>query len=1019
MFLKAGSRINDKYITKGALAATLITVFFSTLCITIITASDNDTRVIEILPSILGALVFLGSVYLINVIKSQVTRIINDFNLNRRISLKRVSVGSALAALDRELHRKQKNSVNAAANTYDRIKLWYSYSKLSLTCMLKNAGVSLIIWDFLKLFLWLITLTYWRRDAISDRWDYSLVPKVLYPLHFFSISASTAEICLFILEAKDSKDIFNSPIFWINSLILPPPVLISRWLFFPDLSCIQVYWTHGFIIWIKLFVWINNRIIATKDGSEKAKCIFRISLGSLYIMQGLHPTQIENQFKHSFAQYLSYFYLAIITFSTVGYGDMVPVTIEARMCAICYIFWMVIWVPLTINRTLEIVLAKNILVGHLNSWAGLTKFILVVGDIDPSQLSQFISKMYYTKDKCKIIVLTPNDIETYTAQVKQADNLSISLCIMRGDIEVDGNLTILDTIQARLASSIFILSSFKGKDLRMNDMKTILRTIGMKKYGCRSEIVMVQYCAPVTHSIFQKQYGISMSLSDLKLCLVTKSITCPGIITLIVNLSLNQYYNIGHTQNHSSCPKSLNLYQSYLSGAEKSVCFHKIPEHYVGVLFEVLCETFFDVNDAILIGIISIDDPLSYKINPVGSNYYIKKGDTGIFILDFDTSPDFSKLNLTNEALIKRNTILLKLIRDGKVLANHQSGSSLSSLTFDLDDSEPQYNDENEDELYKIESALIFPVDAKKFDEPYDPSVPIVVNTLSSARSNIFKNKDLPVVTIIGYSDFVTRLLFHFSTINEFNVIIAGNMISKSLDLQFLQRFKRFVAVIDLDLMKYTEIIGSELHLSSYFYITPNSFETKLDNNSDLCTIVIYRQIRNVIKTLRNANYNWLNNVFGIVELQNLGNVTFLDDSKWSHWNTYNENVDSSLIYINSHYYAMGQIISDEMFYNVIIGSFSSSENYMLYNIMMDMISIPGSKRKNKGVELIRLSDVKAIEPKTTFGHMFINVLKEMDSILIGIFRIGSTSMENYVICSPSKDFLLEEKDMGYIISKQ
>ncbi|BAM42122.1 conserved hypothetical protein [Theileria orientalis strain Shintoku] len=189
MFFKAGYKINDKYITKGALAATLITVFFATLCLTIITASDNDTRVIEILPSILGALVFLGSVYLVNVIKSQVRRIINDYNLNRRISLKKVSVGSALAALDRELHRKQKNSVNTAANTYDRIKLWYSYSKLSLTCMLKNAGVSLIIWDFLKLSLWLITLTYWRRDAIYDKWDYSLVPKILYPLHFFSISA--------------------------------------------------------------------------------------------------------------------------------------------------------------------------------------------------------------------------------------------------------------------------------------------------------------------------------------------------------------------------------------------------------------------------------------------------------------------------------------------------------------------------------------------------------------------------------------------------------------------------------------------------------------------------------------------------------------------------------------------------------------------------------------------------------------------------------------------------------------
>eukprot|EP00375_Theileria_parva_P001380 XP_764052.1 hypothetical protein [Theileria parva strain Muguga] len=632
MFTGTNYKVNDKCVTKGALASVLISIFLSTLCLTVITASDStlqlnnitldDTRLVEILPSLLGAVVFFGSVYLINLIKSQFRKIINDLNLNKRSSLRNPSVGSALAALDRELHRKHKNSLNTGANTYNRIKLWYSYSRLSLTCMLKNAGVSLILWDILKLVLWLITLTYWRRDAFNEKWNYSLVPKILYPLHFFSISASTAEICLFILEAKDSKDIFYSPIFWINSLILPPPVLISKWLFFPDLSYLQVYWTHGFIIWIKLFIWINNRIIQTKDGSEKAKCIFRISLGIFFM-------------SCSFAGKSHFYTLKQLS---VGYGDMIPLTVEARMCAICYIFWMVIWVPLTINRTLEIVLAKNILSGHITSWAGLKKFVLVVGDVDPAQLSQFISKMYYTKDKCKIIVLTPNDIEVYTTQIKQADNLSISLCIMRGDIEVDGHLGILDLIQAKLATSVFILSSFKGSDLRLNDMKTIVRTIGIKKYGCRSENVMIQYCSPITHSIFQSPFGVEISLNDLKLSLVTKSVTCPGIVTLIVNLSLNQYYNIGNTQNNYSNSKSIALYQSYLSGAERSVCFHKIPTECQGILFESLCDTFFNLNGVILIGVISVDDPLSYKINPTGAEYYIKKGDTGIFILDFDST---------------------------------------------------------------------------------------------------------------------------------------------------------------------------------------------------------------------------------------------------------------------------------------------------------------------------------------------------------------------------------------------
>eukprot|EP00375_Theileria_parva_P001382 XP_764054.1 hypothetical protein [Theileria parva strain Muguga] len=137
-----------------------------------------------------------------------------------------------------------------------------------------------------------------------------------------------------------------------------------------------------------------------------------------------------------------------------------------------------------------------------------------------------------------------------------------------------------------------------------------------------------------------------------------------------------------------------------------------------------------------------------------------------------------------------------------------------------------------------------------------------------------------------------------------------------------------------------------------------------------------------------------------------------------SQWNVFNESVDSSLIYINSQEYAMGQIISDELFYNVIIGSFSSSENYMFYNIMMDLISIPSSRRKNRGVELFKLSELNLNPGKYTFAGVFNYILQEMQSILIGLFRIG-TSMENYVICSPEPDFELLEDDMVYLIPKQ
>eukprot|EP00375_Theileria_parva_P001381 XP_764053.1 hypothetical protein [Theileria parva strain Muguga] len=71
---------------------------------------------------------------------------------------------------------------------------------------------------------------------------------------------------------------------------------------------------------------------------------------------------------------------------------------------------------------------------------------------------------------------------------------------------------------------------------------------------------------------------------------------------------------------------------------------------------------------------------------------------------------------------------------------------------------------------------------------------------------------------------------------------------SKKVDVEVLNQFKSFLAVIEVDLMKYTDILRAELHLSTFFYITPNPVDLKLEtNNADLSTIVVFRQIRNLL----------------------------------------------------------------------------------------------------------------------------------------------------------------------------
>ncbi|AFZ81484.1 hypothetical protein BEWA_008960 [Theileria equi strain WA] len=917
---------------------------------------------------------------------------------------------------------------------------------------MRDTGVAMFIWDFYKLVLWFITLTYWRRETILQRWNYSRIPQYLYPLHYLSLSASTAEISLFILEANDFKDIFATAVFWINSFMLPPFLLLSKWLFFSHLSFLQVYWMHGFIVWIKFFLWFNQLIAKTKDGSEKAKCIFRISLGisimacgfagAMYVMQGVHPDAEDGGFGYIIGQYASFFYLAIITFSTVGYGDMAPSTIQAKISAICFIFWMLMWVPMTINRTIQLVTGKNRLIGHLSSWAGIKRFILIIGDVDPFQLSQFISRIYYSSQKLlvshksicssrRIVVLTPNDIDIYNNQVTQAYTLGVPLCIMRGDIDLGSDLGTLETIRAQYASSIFVLSSFKGSDLRKRDVKTAVRAIGVKKYGCNSENIMIQYCSSIGHNIFSRPFGSAVSLHELKISIITKNIICPGIITLIINLTLS-YNNIGQSLSSKRDPSG--IYQSYLNGVEKVICVHKIPENFKGVTFESLCNTFYKLNGLIMIGVIDADEPDSYKINPSGTEYYIKDGDSGIFILDSTNSPSFSQEAETNESVvINRNSLLSNFIKSGILKIKGQNLSDFADYETTNEDYEAPK------EILKMDS-LVPSENTTQHTKKLERGV-MVVNSITTACKYVFKNRSLPIIAIIGFSDFVSQLLMYFETVELFNIVIMGHKISTMLNLGYLERFKDFLAVIDVDLMKQSDVIAAEFHKANYFYITPNLVESSSDFDRDLTTIVIYRQIKSILvctmfyftvnlqKSLQSMDAESVTSMFNLVELENLFNVTYLDDSKWTQLNILKERVDSSLVYINSREYATGQLISDEMLYNVIMTSFSTIDNFTLYNILLDMVSVPGSKRKCNGVELINIGELNISGVRRTFGVVFQHLLSERNAIMIGIYRIEMNPMDNFVICAPGPNFLVHNSDMvglkipfdniqAYIISK-
>ncbi|KAK2198371.1 bifunctional Calcium-activated potassium channel BK [Babesia duncani] len=1016
------SRLASKARIKSTVDIILVSIILSCLLVTVITASSEDTIWQELIPPICGFLGFIFTLYIVEFLRNCVITLRTTILIKRKQLARPLTFGPDETRNDVSPQSKSHLRSGSAIYTFtDRVSLWYKYLRLSLICMVQQSCMIVVLWDIIRLILWLCTLTYWRRDNIEDSWDFSKAPLILYQLHFLFMGASSAETFIYVLGSDDLKDVLFSTKFWATSLIMPPFTLVMKYTLLTDMSFFDIYWLLGFIIWIKLFKRKSFGIWRTVVGILLMAFGFA---GCMYVLQGIHPHKTtSNPYFHAMYQYSEFFYFAFITFSTVGYGDIRPMTARARLISILFVSWMLIWVPLEVNNIIKIVSGKSEIVGYLSTWASCERFILLIGEVDPVQLSMFITKVYYSEERLKIVMVTSRETEEYSTQVDQAKLLGVTLCILNGEIGPDGNIKLLKIVKANHAHLIFLLSSFKSKDIRKMDMKTATRAISLKKNGNVGENVIVQFCSSLGPQISLQSFGNLVSLYRVKTAMIAKNITCPGIITLIINLSLhyNSYVPRNYGSESNTLPKG--LYNHYLRGAAKRLYVHAIPEKYTGITFDLFCENLFKFSGMIALGIVgSEDNRKTYRINPLGENYIIADGDKAILIAGPTDSSDMhndANSSDRNSSLFMQNPMFSIMLKNGLMTIKNQTSNVLQELqSFPTIEGEDHYA--NEDISMELTQHM-----QSTFPCPKSPEHnSMVVNSISDAVSGVFHNSLHPIIAIIGYSESVLPLLAYFEELGSFNVVIFGRQISVSININLFQRFKGFLALIDGDPMRRADVNRAELERACYFYVVPcsNPNDPEIESDQDLRTIVIYRHLKNTLRNTLNekcSENSIFGNIFALVELHNSSNATYLDDSTWTSWNVFDEKLDLTMSYIQSHEYAMGQFISNEMFYSLTINSTLLDTNQAIYRILLDLTSIGDPSKKCQGVELITTADLCMNERRPTFAAAFNHLLKTQNAILIGIYRMGVNAMENCVICSPGPEFVIRNSDMAYIIRNE
>jgi len=403
-------------------------------------------------------------------------------------------------------------------------------------------------------------------------------------------------------------------------------------------------------------------------------CVFFIGAG---LILGINDF-VTNAFSLPTFNFLDATYFMIVTYCTLGYGDILPTTLVTRMMIIIGLFCLFVIVSEQLTK----------LANLLKFWGpGLIHFkgkdhIIIIADktINLKLLLDIIIK-YKQHEKAKFIIISKDiqELPKYRVPFKNA------ILINRDDIDFD----LLQLISTKRASAIFIFSPKTNYNYERHDKITDFFFLKItQNYIDTPPIYLQTLDSDKTVNKNRTKKAVkevknlkkAIPIWKIKSLIISKSTFNPGFATFIQNLFFNDYESPLDIDDQSQ------VLQNYMRGCENGICIEKLPTFFKGknfydamyiIYFKSINDYFVKINTGekdvnrpiLLIGIYEINNnEENIEIFPNG--YEISEGSYGIFIT----------YNENNE-----NEYLIKNLDFFKQEFSSRSNCTFSSILYRLE----------------------------------------------------------------------------------------------------------------------------------------------------------------------------------------------------------------------------------------------------------------------------------------------------------------------------------------------
>ena len=337
----------------------------------------------------------------------------------------------------------------------------------------------------------------------------------------------------------------------------------------------------------------------------------------------LHHFNTQTKF-HEFV------YFTVITFSTVGYGDIYPITEQGRLLIICLIILAAYYIPLKTGEIISILKGTSVYSRDVFKSNSEIAHIIICGYVSVEALISFCEELFHEdhgSSEKNVIIL---DKEMPSQEMKlfiHAGKYEMNLKYLQGNPMNESDLERADITKAK---GIVILTDKYSNYPHAMDHKNILLALFIKKYFIKKSLpdstIYLQLIKPENRiHYFNGLESLSINnniikdrlivIEEIKMNLLSKSCLSPGIIPLIANL----------VRSSGSAKKTDFLWlNEYLEGLEQEIYRTELNNYFKNRTFAQISKLIYKIFDAIAFALeIEINGKTVINLNP--GVFYIQK----------------------------------------------------------------------------------------------------------------------------------------------------------------------------------------------------------------------------------------------------------------------------------------------------------------------------------------------------------------------------------------------------------